>query len=118
MPLGADVSFAFFRIKAGVIVTLATNVLTATQSQVIVAAQTGTTDNLATLNIDSTLLMPDGYTEVILLKADTGDTITVKHGTGNIYLASASDFTLTGEKTLMLVRMGGTSNWNDIAGSN
>lgn len=119
MPLGADVSVGFIRLKAAAQITIVSGVLTATQSEIIVDAEgAGTTDDLATINIDSTLVMVSGYTEALLLKARTGDTITVKHGTGNIFLASAADFSLTGEKTLMLVRMSSASNWNDIAGSN
>lgn len=118
MALGAALGIGFLRLKAGIIITLASDVLIATQSQIFVAAESGTTDNLTTINISTSLIMTSGYTESLLLKADTGNTITVKHGTGNIHLASGADFTLTGEKTLMLVRMSSSSNWNDIAGSN
>lgn len=119
MPPGADVSAGFLRLKAAAQITIVSGVLTATQSEIIVDAEgAGTTDDLVTINIDSTLIMPSGYTEVLLLKAKAADTITVKHGTGNIFLASAADFSLTGEKTLMLVRISSAANWNDIAGSN
>lgn len=118
MPLGADISVAFMRLKAAATLTIAAGVLTATQSQILVNGEGSANDDLATINIDSTLIMPSGYTEVLLLKAAGALTITVKHGTGNISLASGADFSLTGQKTLMLVRMSSAVHWNDIAGSN
>jgi hypothetical protein len=64
-------------------------------SYFIIAAETGTADDLDTLTIT-------GVPRLIFLQADSGDTITIKHSTGNIELNSAADFALTADKTLAL----------------
>lgn len=96
--------------------TIASGVLVFTQSAVTVNGEGGASDDLVTINphADATLA---GYQSVLWLKAKTGQTITVKHNTGNIALASGADFSLTGEKTLMLVRMSASEKWNDVSGS-
>lgn len=71
----------------------------------IVAAESGTTDDLDTIDAWKTF-------QFIVLQAYSGDTITVKHGTGNIYLSSEADFNLDSNKILMLFYDG--ANWRDI----
>lgn len=61
----------------------------------IIAAQTGTADDLSTLTVS-------GKSRLLLLQADAGDTITVKHNVGNIKINRATDIVLSGDKTLML----------------
>lgn len=61
----------------------------------LIAAQTGTADDLSTLTVT-------GLPRLIMLQADTGDTITVKHNVGNIKLAVGLDYVLSGDKTLCL----------------
>lgn len=87
--------------NASTILTLATGAVTATQGNHIVAAESGTADDLDTINRNFTDI-PSTYYPFLMIKADTGDTITVKHNTGNIYLYSLADVTLTGEQTLFL----------------
>ncbi len=87
---------------------LASDTLTVTQSIMVVGAQTGTTDDLATIALHADFTLA-GYQPVIYLKATTGDTITIKDGTGNIECNSGSDVSLTGEKMVMLVRPVGTA---------
>lgn len=78
-------------------VTLASGAATipATTCFVILAAETGTADDLDTATVT-------GAPRIILFQADSGDTITVKHSTGNIELNGATDFALSGDKTLAL----------------
>jgi hypothetical protein len=89
--------------------TLASGVVTATQTLHTIAAQTGTTDDLDTITVGHTDLTVGGTTvrPFIVIRADTGDTITVKHGTGNISLASEGDFLLEGDKLNKLARCSG-----------
>lgn len=90
--------------NSATILTLASDTVTVTQNVHTIAAETGTTDDLATIN---------GGTDrqLLIIQADTGDTITVKHGTGNINLNGAADFDLSGDKTLLLFYDG--VNWAD-----
>jgi hypothetical protein len=87
--------------------TIASGVITVIQVKHIIAAQTGTTDDLDTINVDSTI--GAGYEGIIILKADAGDTITLKHETGNISLPGGFDINLTGEALLIMVDNG--TNW-------
>lgn len=87
---------------------LVSDALTVTQSMVVVGAQSGTADDLATITLHADFVQ-SGYQPVIFLKATTGDTITIKDGTGNIETNSGSDVSLTGEKMVMLVRPVGTA---------
>jgi hypothetical protein len=86
---------ADFLLKAATILTLSGGAVTTTQGQHILAAETGTTDDLDTIN---GLAAGQFY----LVRADAGDTITVKHGTGNIELNGEADFALSGNKCLLL----------------
>lgn len=90
------------------IVTLASGVGAPATHKVLlmIAAETGTADDLVTLTLA-------GQPRLLLLKADTGDTITLKHATGNIYLSSGLDFALSGNKTICLFYNG--TNLSDIA---
>ena len=87
------------------ILTLASDAVTVINSYHLIAAQTGTADDLVTISSGTAYQM-------LTIQADTGDTITVKHGTGNIFLNSASDFSLAGDKTLALFHDG--TNWSDV----
>lgn len=91
--------------------------ITITQSKHIIAAQTGTADELDTINIAASLIISaagNTYQPMLFIQADTGDTITVKHTTGggtNISLSGGIDFTLSGEKQLFLFYNG--TFWTD-----
>lgn len=84
-------------------ITIAAGVAAVTQALHTVAAESGTADDLDTLNVSIS-----GVTTpfVIILRAAAGDTITVKHSTGNIELNGAADYALSGDKTLALLHDG------------
>ncbi len=84
--------------------TLSSGAVTVTQTAHILAAESGTTDDLDTLTVA-------GDYSLVLLKATASHTITVKHGTGNISLNGAADFELSGDKTLLLFYDG--TSWAD-----
>jgi len=100
--------------KAATILTIASGVITAVQGLHIVAAQTGTTDDLDTITdgyID-TIVAGNTYRPLLMITADTGDTITVKHSTGNIELVAGIDLTLTAGQWLLLFYDG--TNWRNL----
>jgi len=76
---------------------------------VIVGAESGTADDLATINI-GTGVLPAGYQLLLILTATIGDTITIKHNTGNILCNTGADITLTENKMVILQRFIGTAN--------
>lgn len=86
---------ADFLLRAATILTLSGGAVTVTRGHHIIAAESGTADELETLT---------GLTagEFYLLRADAGDTITVKHGVDNIELNGETDFDLVGMKSLLL----------------
>lgn len=73
--------------------TIDTGVITAGHyNNYLVAVETGATDDLATIS---------GGTKgqkLLLMAADDAETVVVKHGTGNIYLSGAADFSLDSDK--------------------
>lgn len=105
-----------FFLSDAVEIPIVGGVLTVTQSKVIVEGEGGANDDLVTIAFADTFTKA-GYEPLVYLKAKTGRTITLKHGTGNISLASGADFSLTGEKTICLLRMTAADNFNDLAGS-
>lgn len=82
-------------------IPIAGGVLTITSAMVIAQAQTGTSDDIDTITpsiegINST----DRY--FVLIEADAGDTIILKHGTGNLSFVNSTNITLTsGERALL-----------------
>jgi hypothetical protein len=103
--LGDAVTAESYKLGTPSQLTLSSDAVTVTKGYHTIAAQTGTADNLATLNGGSGNVL-------VLLQAKAGDTITVKHGTGNIFLNGAADFTLSGGKSLLLFYDG--TNWADL----
>ncbi len=75
--------------------TLSSGAVTLTRGNHVIAAESGTTDDLVTLN---GLVAGQFY----LLRADAGDTITVMSGADNIWLSSGASIVLSGDKTLLL----------------
>jgi len=67
----------------------------ATTCFIVLAAESGTADDLDTATVT-------GSPRIILFQADSGDTITIKHNTGNIKFNSSADFLLSGDKTIAL----------------
>lgn len=91
-------------------VLIASGVLTVSSGGlVIVGAESGTADDLVTVNISTGLLIA-GYQVVLFLTATIGDTITIKHNTGNLLCSTGADMTLTENTAVMLVRFIGTTN--------
>ena len=74
----------------------------------IVAAESGSTDDLDAIDTG-----PDG--QILILRAYTGHTITVKDGTGNLSLAG--DFTLSGNSTITLIYDSTYALWLEISRS-
>ena len=103
---GLDLSGSFAP-ATGTSLTIASGVVTVAQMKHVIAAETGTADDLDTITVDSTI--GSGYQGIVILRADTGDTITLKHGTGNIALPGSIDVSLSGQAVLMLVYNG--TNW-------
>jgi len=91
-------------------VLIAAGVLTVSAGGlVIVGAESGTTDDLTTINL-LTGVFPAGYQLILYLTATIGDVITVKNGTGNIVTNTGADVSLTENKAVMLIRFIGTAN--------
>lgn len=97
------------------IYTIAAGVATIQQCFCILAAQSGTADDLDTITLGSNFGGVGTYRPMVILQADTGDTITVKHNTGNIFLFGAADVVLTGNQILALFYNG--TRWMDSATS-
>jgi hypothetical protein len=81
-------------------------IITATNSRIRVGAQTGTADDLDTIQPDN---VPGSI--LIFLRAVAGDTITVKHGTGNISTIDGNDYDLTGDIDMILLYILADNTW-------
>jgi hypothetical protein len=103
-----SIQTGYYKFDSATIITLASDTATITQAAHIIAAETGTADNLTTITGISGVTAP----YFVVLQADAGDTITVKNGTGNVNLNGGADFDLSGNKTLALWFDG--TNWSDI----
>lgn len=99
--LTAQEAFTAQRFAVPTILTISVaGEITPTQTLHKVAANTGTSDNL------DTITMNEGWQ--VVLTADTGDTITVRHGVGNIKTFSGDDITLTADNSIVCWRLGTT----------
>jgi hypothetical protein len=97
-----------FNIGAMSGLTLASDAVTVTGVHHNINAQSGTTDDLATVN--------GGIAgDIIILRPAAGDTITVKHNTGNILTFSGADVAMSVFKDSMTFLFHGTK-WYQIAG--
>lgn len=83
------------------------------QSLCIITTESGASDDLNTIT-PGDKLTKTGYQAVLYIKAAAGKTIVLKHGVDNISCSTAADISLTGERTLCLVRMSAASDWNDV----
>jgi hypothetical protein len=111
----SGIGTTIIQIKDDTEVTLATGTLTITQSYHSVNSESGASDDLATISLGTGFTTTSSiatYRPFVVLQAASGDTITVKHGTGNISLNGAADFVLTGNKHLLLFYNG--SVWADL----
>jgi len=106
-----------FRAEDFTVLTIATGAVTATKMLHTIAAETGTADDLATITAGHSDLSAAGntYRPLLIIKADTGDTITLKHGTGNIQLGSGADYALTGDRLISFFYDG--TNWIEVSSS-
>lgn len=89
------------RFTDAAITTISGDAITAGAANMILAAQSGTADNLANVTMDNG--------RFVFVIADTGDTITIQHhagGTGNIRTFSATDMDITDQKGALLWRVG------------
>ncbi len=95
----------------GSIFTIATGAITPTRVNVVLAAESGTSDTLDTMATGS---MSDGG--FVILSVDTGDTITINHAEGSagqIHLADSFDFVMSGDDRLLVQRDG--ADWYELA---
>ena len=101
-------------LKAPTTLTIVSGVITATQNLHIVAAESGTVDNLDTIELGYDALSIDSieYYPVLIIQADSGDTITVRHGQGNIDLPGDADITLNDDEWTALLWNG--TDWQAI----
>lgn len=88
--------------------TLSSDTLTIDKDFHVVSAQTGTTDNLATISGGK-------KGQLLALRAASGHTITAKTGTGNLKFGDGDDIVVSGDKTLFLYFDGTT--WYDVGGT-
>lgn len=97
-------------LKDSTTLTIASGVVLVTQQYHVIAAQSGTSDDLDTITLDYTTLTVNSidYRPLLCLVADSGDTITLKHGTGNIDLPDDTDVTLTDDAFLWVLYNGTT----------
>lgn len=80
-------------------ITISASTLNCVQTLHTVAAQTGTADDIDTIVADN-----DTF---VVLRADAGDTITLKHGLSNITTFSGDDVVLSGNKAVLVFVQGG-----------
>lgn len=84
--------------------TISGGSITTTLNQHIVAAETGVADDLDNITAANN--------KFVFLKADAGDTITIRHGVGNISVPGGNYVILTGSRGALLYCDGG--NWGVI----
>lgn len=84
---------------------LSSDAFTWSQSYTLVAAQSGSADDLNTINGGST-------GRLLTIEPNSGNTITVKHNVGNIRLSAGVDCVLTGNMALLLIYDG--TYWIDV----
>ena len=113
---GANVTFANIlgpAFNAAVIEGILTGVAQVENQQtgvIILAAEAGTADTLDTLAVTGSGAVEPGDT--LILRADTGDTITVAHNTGNIHLDGSANKVLVNGNQLMLIWDG--TDWRQL----
>lgn len=102
-----SISGGFLNLGTLSTLTLSSGAVTVTKTRHRIAAETGTTDDLTDLN---------GATngDIIIIEPDTGDTITVKDGTGNLRLAG--DFAMDSTQDKLILIFNG-SQWEEISRS-
>ncbi len=106
--LGLRVSGGFFNIGVLTNLTISAGAVTATGSHHKLLAQTGTADDLVTVN--------GGVAgSVLILRPDSGDTITLKASGGNLKTLDGADIIMSDFRQSTTFIFHGTS-WYEIAG--
>ena len=100
---GLDLDGSFAPANATTL-TITTGAVTVSQMRHIIAAESGTSDILTTINVDSTIA--SGYGGILILQADTGDTITIDDAADNIFTGNNADIILTGDARLIVEQVG------------
>lgn len=96
--------------------TIASGVLTVTQTMTIVNGEGAANDDLDTINIDTSVILPSGYAEMLVLRAATGLTITIRDNQDNILTNSGNNFAFTDIMMAVLFRVAGSGDWICING--
>ena len=83
-------------LKAASTLNIASGVITVTQQYHVLAAESGTTDDVDTISMGFTNLTvkSNTYYPLLCLTADSGDVITLKDGTGNLSLPNGDDIAI------------------------
>ncbi len=102
------------RLKDAEVIEIDSGAIAPSQGFVIVQAETGTTDALTTINLTNFTMLTVNSTDYqpsVRITADTGDTITVTHGTGanEIQLSGDTNISLTDGEFIDLQYNG--ANW-------
>ena len=95
LVVGGDVNLDGCLILSSENHTISTGAITVSASLVTINAESGSTDDLDTINGGAT-----GY--VLFLRPSGSVTITLKHGTGNINCPNGSDLALQYQRAIML----------------
>ena len=93
----------------GSALTLASDAVTPADTCIIVASQSGTSDNFATITNTNTQ-----ENDWLVIYAAAGHTITLKHATGNIHTLATADKALSATVATTLFRRG--TNWYEFGG--
>lgn len=100
---GLKVSAGFMSYGDSSLVTISGDAITATRTQHSVAGEGGVADDLATIN-------GGAAGDVLILKGQSnGITITIKHGTGNIFMGTGADVVMTATSDTCTLIYTGTS---------
>lgn len=112
--MSASVKIHALALKAPTTLTLDGGVVTVTQKLHILASESGAADDLDTINLGYDNLSIDSieYYPLLIVQADAGDTITLKHGTGNIDLPDDTDVDVSDDSWVVLLWNG--TNWQTI----
>jgi len=93
---------------SAVLATIATGAVTVTSVRNRLAAESGVTDDVDTINTTPSASTGD----LLVVEADTGDTITLKHNIGNIHLDGSTDKALVNGNRLLLMWDG--TDWTQL----
>ena len=99
--LGGTTSAA---VNTSVPITISSGAITSAAGHIILAAETGTTDDLDSFSGVTGATAGD----MMILRADSGDTITVKDGVGNIRLDGGTDKVLNSVNDVLLLMFTGS----------